>query len=121
MTSLDTASVQNIFSLRKMESTIEHLKSLLKQGLPGSEVKIDEPDREGGNYWVDVSLGKRGCTLEYRPGRGFGLFHEDAGFGESPAEIYKTPERAVRRLQQLMASGSGKAMALSLKELRELN
>ena len=103
-----------------MEKAIEHLKDLLNQRLPRSKVRIDRPDREGGNYWVDVILGKRRHTLEYRPGKGFGLFHEDAGFGEGPAEIYRTPERAVQRLEQLMASGSGKAIRLTLKEVREL-
>ena len=69
---------------------------------------------------MDVTLGKKRHTLEYRSGKGFGLFHEDAGFGEGPAEIYRTPERAVRRLEQVIASGSGKAIRLTLKELREL-
>src|SRR5205807_3910158 len=110
----------SIFFLCNMENAIEHLKKLLSQNLPRSDVKIDEPNRDGGNYWVDVRLDKKRHTLEYRPGKGFGLFHEDAGFGEGPAEIYRTPERAVLRLEQLMASGTPKANRLSLKELREL-
>src|SRR5437773_1781372 len=103
-----------------MEKTIEHLKRLLKQKFPRSTVRVDEPEGEGGNYWVDVTLGKKRHTLEYRPGKGFGLFDQNAGFGEGPAEIYRTAERAVHRLEQLGTSSSRKAGHIGLKELREL-
>jgi DNA-binding XRE family transcriptional regulator len=88
--------------------------------LPRSHVKVDEPERDGGNYWLDVSMGKKRHTLEYRAGQGFGLFHEDAGYGEGPAEIYRTPERVAHRLTQLMTTAAGKRVQLSLKDLREL-
>src|SRR5205807_8154401 len=110
----------SIFFLCNMENAIEHLKKLLSQNLPRSDVKIDEPNRDGGNYWVDVTLGKKRHTLEYRPGKGFGLFHEDAGFGEGPAEIYRTPERAAKRLAQLMVGGRNRDPRLGLKDIREL-
>lgn len=103
-----------------MEKTIEHLKKLLDDRLPRCVVAVDAPDRADGNWWLDVSMGKKRHTLEYRPGKGFGLFHEDAGYGEGPAEIYRTPERAAQRLAQLMATANGKRVQLSLKDLREL-
>jgi len=111
--------MQDIFCLCNMEKTIENLKDLLKEMLPQSHVKVDEPQHAGGNYWVDVSMGKKRHTLEYRPGKGFGLFHEDAGYGEGPAEIYRTAERAAQRVAQLMA-GNSKAIHLGLKDIREL-
>ncbi|HEY3763133.1 MAG TPA: helix-turn-helix transcriptional regulator [Verrucomicrobiae bacterium] len=92
----------------------------MTRSLPHSRVKVDEPELAGGNYWVDVSVGKKRHTLEYRPGKGFALFHEDAGYGEGPAEIYRTPERAARRLTQLMGAGNSKAIRLGLKDIREL-
>jgi len=39
---------------------------------------------------------------------------------KGPAEIYRTPERAARRVAQLMAVSHGKAMHLGLKDIREL-
>jgi DNA-binding phage protein len=103
-----------------MEATIKNLIQLVTESLPRSHVKVDEPELAGGNYWVDVSMGKKRHTLEYRPGKGFGLFHEDAGYGEGPAEIYRTPERAAQRLAQLMGAGNSKAIRLGLKDIREL-
>lgn len=69
---------------------------------------------------LDVSMGKKRHTLEYRPGKGFGLFQEDAGYGEGPAEIYRTPERTAQRLAQLMAASNGKGVHLNFKDIREL-
>jgi hypothetical protein len=103
-----------------MDATIEHLRQLLAGKLPQSRIKVDEPEHAGGSYWVDVRIGKKRRTLEYRPGTGFGLFHEDAGYGEGPAEIYRTPERAVRRLVQLTSIRNSNARYPGLKDIREL-
>ena len=113
-------STRGIFYEWNMEAAIARLKHLLAGSLPQSQIKVDEPEHAGGNYWVDVSIGKKRHTLEYRPGKGFGLFHEDAGYGEGPAEIYRTPERAAQRLAQLMTAGNSKAIRLGLKDIREL-
>ncbi len=103
-----------------MEKTIERLKKLLGERLPNCKVDVDAPGRANGNWWLDVGVGEKRCTLEYRPGKGFGLFRSDPGYGEGPAEIYRTPERAAKRLAQLMATSSGKVAGLGLKDIREL-
>ncbi len=117
---LDKYSIQGIFFLCNMIATIKHLKQLLAGSLPQSQVRVEEPENAKGNYWVDVSMGKKRHTLEYRPGKGFGLFHEAAAYGEGPAEIYRTPERAAQRIAQLMSAGNGRALRLGLKDIREL-
>ncbi len=117
---IDKYSMQGIFYACNMNATVESLKQLLAVSLPQSRVKVDEPKQAGGNYWVDVSIGKKRHALEYRPGKGFGLFHEDATYGEGPAEIYRTAERTAKRLAQLMATSNGKAIHLGLKDIREL-
>ena len=103
-----------------MNDPVEQLKRLLKESLPRCVVSVDAPDRAGGIWMLDLRLGKKNHTLEYRPGRGFGLFAVDAGYGEGPAEIYRTPERAARRLVQLMTSRDSKGVRLNLKDIREL-
>ena len=120
MTSLDSYSIQGIFYACNMEKMIEHLQKLLLEQLPHSVLAVDAPDRADGNWWLDVTAGKKRQTLEYRPGKGFGLFHGKAGYGEGPAEIYRTPERAAKRLVQLMATSNGNSIHLGLKDIREL-
>jgi DNA-binding phage protein len=112
--------MQGIFYACNMEKVIEHLKKLLARQLPNCAVAVDPPVQANGNWWLDISRGKKRHTLEYRPGRGFGLFHRAAGYGEGPAEIYRTPERAAQRVAQLMATNNGNASRLGLKDLREL-
>ena len=97
---------------------IANLVQLVKEQFPQSHVKVDAPGLAGGSHWVDVTVGKKRQTLEYRPGKGFGLFHEQAGYGEGPAEIYRSAGRAAQRLGQLMSAGGGKGMGI--KNLREL-
>ena len=101
-----------------MEAAIEQLMKQVVRHLPDSHVKVDEPEHTGGSHWVNVTVGKKLRTLEYRPGKGFGLFADNAGYGEGPEEIYRTPERAVQRLMQLVAAGGDRTMGL--KNLREL-
>ena len=103
-----------------MDANIEQLKRLLAETLPQSQINIEEPEKAGGDYWVDVSMGKKRHTLEYRPGKGFGLFHQGAAYGEGPAEIYRTSKRVAQRIAQLMTGGNSKAVRLGLKDLREL-
>lgn len=103
-----------------MDKSVEQLKRLLKECIPGCSIRVDAPDRAGGNWMLDVRFGKKQRTLEYRPGKGFGLFQEDAGYGEGPAEIYRTPERTAQRLAQLMGSKKGKGNHLKFRDIREL-
>jgi DNA-binding XRE family transcriptional regulator len=99
---------------------IEKLKRLLDAGSPKPGISVDAPDNVEGNWWVDVRAGRKRVTLEYRPGRGFGIFHKDAGYGEGPAEVYRTPELAAIRVRQMMTAAKGKHAPLTLKDLREL-
>ena len=117
---LNTYSFQGIFSPCNMDKRIEHLRKLLSEKLPDCVVDVDAPARAGGNWWLEVEAGKKRQTVEYRPGRGFGIFHDDVGYGEGPSEIYRTPERTAKRLAQLMTANKGKASSLSLKDIREL-
>lgn len=103
-----------------MQKPIEQLTRLVKQSLPRCAISVDAPHNARGNWLLDVTVGKRRQTLEYRPGKGFGLFRDEAGYGEGPAEIYRTPERAAQRLIQLLGARHGKGTHLKLKHVREL-
>lgn len=103
-----------------MKNTIKDLERLLSSELPDCEVSVDPPHDPSGTWWIDVRCGRGLVTAEYRPGKGFGLFKEDGGYGEGPVEIYRSTERVVRRLTQLLAPGQSAAEDLTLKDLRKL-
>jgi DNA-binding XRE family transcriptional regulator len=103
-----------------MDKRIEKLKALIAESAPNCVIDLDTPDEAAGNWWIDVHSGKKQVTLDYRPGKGFGVYHSDAGYGEGPAEVYRTPELAARRVMQLIKAAKGKHARLTLKDLREL-
>ena len=103
-----------------MNPVIQRLRKLLSDRLPQSRIHIDEPENPNGSYWVDVTCGRKRQTIEYRPKNGFGVFHDKAGFGEGPAEIYRSPELAAQRVAQMVRSTHSQPQGLELKEIREL-
>ena len=85
--------------------------SLAPQLEPGGE--------QAGNWWIDLP-GKKRVTIEWRPQLGFGFSagHSE-GYGEGPAEIFRSPERAAHRVMQLLALDSA-SPATGLRAIREL-
>jgi DNA-binding XRE family transcriptional regulator len=85
-------------------------------------VEIDAPDSATGTWFIDVFRdSERFLTLEWREANGFGLHTGDSSlFGERPCEVFRTPEKASRRVLQLL-SNKGEKNSAWLKEIRELN
>jgi DNA-binding XRE family transcriptional regulator len=102
-----------------MNSAVTRFESLVRELLPKARVSVEEPAEAHGSFWIDVHVGGRRHTVEYRPEQGFGFFHRDTGFGEGPAEIYRNANRASLRLAQV-ATKKGKASELDLKNIRAL-
>lgn len=103
-----------------MTEALNTFIKLVSNAVPNAKILVDEPDSKDGSYWIDVRSGQRHFTLQLRPGKGFGLFHANAGYGEGPAEIYKTPKLAARRMIGLLPVTAAKPQGLDLKQLREL-
>ena len=103
-----------------MDNVLEQFRTSLLASIKGCRVDIDAPDKEAGNWWIDVHAGKRRMSLEYRPTKGFGVFDRDAGYGEGPCEVYRTANLAARRVVQLFGAHKEDRASLTLKTLREL-
>ena len=96
----------------------QFLKALAER-LPASKPRVEEPRNPDGAYWLDIKVGRRTHTLEFRESQGFGLHDPDGTYGERPAEVYRDPLRAVRRIVQL-ARADRMIRGMGLKDLREL-
>jgi len=83
-----------------MDNVLEQFRTRLLADIKNCEVEIDAPDNEAGNWWIDVRAGNKRMSLEYRPRKGFGVFDRDSGYGEGPAEVYRTAKLAARRVVQ---------------------
>lgn len=63
------------------------LKAAVQEQLPGVTIDEDEPEKEGGSYWLDFTYGGNEVTVGWLPSTGFGIYAEDAGMGEGPEEV----------------------------------
>jgi hypothetical protein len=81
---------------------IQHLVGLLQQNLPEVTVDIDEPINPKACYWLDIEYHNRLLVVQYQPGQGFGIFAEDAGYGEGPYATCAHPEQASTAIVQIL-------------------
>lgn len=67
------------------------------------EIAAELEETRGGHWWIDLR-GRRHLAVEWRPERGFGLSDRPAShYGEGPSEVFVSPDRAARRVAQLLA------------------
>lgn len=104
-----------------MESFPEPIKTFLGE-LAAKDASLHpqiEPGGEkAGNWWIDL-LGKKRITIEWRPDFGFGFSFGETGYGEGPAEIFRSPARAAHRVIQLVAPKAA-LTSTGLRAVREL-
>src|SRR5947209_16882246 len=86
-----------------MQNELERLALVLETCLPGCKARLDAPANPEGLWFLDAQSEGHGVSLEWRPGKGFGLTaNADAGYGEGPEEVYTDFPAAFRRILQLL-------------------
>lgn len=102
-------------------NTIESLEHRLRERFPAASLALDRPKHETGSWFLDVALGDRDVTVEWRPSHGFGISaRSDVAYGERADEVYASPDEVFQRVVQLILSGAGtrEPVEMSLAELR---
>lgn len=68
-------------------NSIEKLQERILSDFPDAETHLDEPIKKSGSWFLDISLGSRKVTIEWKPYQGFG-FSDTArptvSYGERP-------------------------------------
>ena len=100
----------------------EHLRSQIQDRFPDASYKLLKPRTQTGSWWLDMSLNGYWLTIEWRPGRGFGLStptEGDAFLG--PDEVYEDVDAAYARAKALLLSQTPTRPPLRarLPEIRE--
>lgn len=101
---------------------IERLRDLLENRFPGGSYKLLKPRIETGGWFLDVDLGVYSLTIEWRPGKGFGLSTPTEGDTFlGPDEVYTDLDAAFERAKALLLSQAATKPPLRarLPELRE--
>jgi hypothetical protein len=82
---------------------IEFLRSVVSSRIPDAKFSVDRPALPEGSWWLDAELDGHLATVQWKPGRGFGISASPAsGFGEGPDEIYSDVESAAARMIELL-------------------
>ncbi len=84
---------------------IQGLELKLQKRFPKVRTILDAPETPNSRWWLDAQLGKHLVSVEWRPGRGFGVSAGDHGFGEGPDEVYEDPDLAAKRVIELLETG----------------
>jgi hypothetical protein len=101
---------------------VERLRDLIRERFPTGSYKLLKSSTPTGAWWLDVDLSGYSLTIEWRPGRGFGLSTPaDDDFGQGPDEVYESVDAAFERAKALLLSQTPTKPPLRarLPELRE--
>ena len=69
-------------------SEIEALHAAVTRRLPEAHVTVEAPPRADGSWWIDIHYAGKSASVEWRPGRGFGVAGADAVYGEGPERVF---------------------------------
>ena len=83
---------------------------------------IDRPGRLEGDWWLDMTLDGFSTQVLWRDRFGFGLFLDEAAFGDRPSEAFTDASKAAVRLRQLAARYAAvhETAPLTLQDIRQL-
>jgi len=86
---------------------LQQLESRIREELPGVQARLDLAVAPEASSWLDLTLRDLRATVEWRPGRGFGVSSSpETVYGEGPDEIYPDVSTALDRLVSVLEKGS---------------
>jgi len=86
---------------------LQKLESRVREELPGVQARLDLAEVPEASSWLDLTLQDHRATVEWRPGRGFGVSSSaEAVYGEGSDEIYPDVSTALKRLVAVLEKGS---------------
>jgi hypothetical protein len=75
-------------------SGVEALHATIAERLPEAHVTVEAPPQPNGSWWIDIHYAGKTASVEWRPGRGFGVAGADASYGEGPERVFDDPSAA---------------------------
>ena len=86
---------------------LQQLESRVREEFPGVQARLDLAEVPEASSWLDLTLRDRRATVEWRPGRGFGVSSSsETVYGEGSDEIYPDFSTALNRLVAVLEKGS---------------
>lgn len=102
-------------------NAIQSLEERVRKRFPAAKTALDPAGKAGGPWFLDIDLGGHPVTVEWRPGKGFGVSSKrPGGYGEGPDEVLPDLDAASRRVIGLLLARARTRPpeAVRLRELR---
>jgi hypothetical protein len=106
---------------------VERLQDRIQERFPEASYRLLRPRTQTGSWWLDATLNGYALTIEWRPGRGFGLSTPAEGdLFLGPDEVYEDVDSAFERAKGLLLSQTAtrpptRATLPELREARKLS
>ena len=86
---------------------LQQLESRVREELQGVQARLDLAVAPEASSWLDLTLRDLRATVEWRPGRGFGVSSSpETVYGEGSDELYPDVSTALNRLVAVLEKGS---------------
>jgi DNA-binding Xre family transcriptional regulator len=101
-------------------NAIQTLEERVRKRFPAAKTTLDPSGQPAGPWFLDIDLEGQPVTVEWRPGRGFGITSKRSpGYGEGPDEIVPDLATASRRVIALLLA-QARTKPPKVVRLREL-
>ena len=86
---------------------VARIRSLIEARFPQGTVRVDQVSDSRGPVWFDLNVDGQAVAIEWRQGMDIGITSLPSDrFGDGVDEVYKTPEEALARVQELFTTHS---------------
>lgn len=92
--------MENVAAIRELESQV-------RRRMVDVTFTIDPPASSAGSWWIDVQRYGRIASVEWRPGRGFGVAAPHGGYGEGVDFIVEDAAAAAEFVARVLQPYSG--------------
>jgi hypothetical protein len=83
-------------------AAVAELESQVRRRLVDATLTVDAPSSSSGSWWIDIERYGRIASVEWRPGKGFGVAGSSGGYGEGVDFVVDDPATAAEHIARIL-------------------
>jgi len=91
-------------------AAVQELETQVRRRMVDVTFTIDPPASSSGNWWIDVQRYGRIASVEWRPGKGYGVAAPDGGYGEGVDFVVEDAAAAAEYVARVLQPYSAATM-----------
>src|SRR6266481_9313644 len=77
---------------------VGQLSDEISRRLADAKISVDRPATPDGTWWIDIEHRGHTASVEFRPGKGFGVAAPNGGYGEGPDVVVADASTAANQV-----------------------